>query len=103
MPGWGKLIAGTVLGAVGAVYATNEEFRKALPEKARDLPVTVRRRFDAARTAAREASATKRAEILHELEAHGGNHAAHNILESPQDGPPEVLTTEGPATRTEGV
>ncbi len=69
MPGWGKLIAGTVLGAVGAVYATNEEFRKALPEKARDLPVTVRRRFDAARTAAREASASRRAEILRELEA----------------------------------
>ena len=90
MPGWGKLIAGTVLGAVGAVYATNEEFRKALPEKARDLPVTVRRRFEAARTAAREASASRRAEILHELE-------------TPPTPPNPTKTAEEPAVRTEEV
>ncbi len=64
-----------MLGAAGALYVTNEEFRKALPEKARDLPVAVRRRFEAAAAAAREASALRRAEILRELEAHGGDHA----------------------------
>ena len=69
MPGWGKLVAGAVLGAMGAVYATNEEFRKVLPERARDLPIAVQRRFEAARAAAREASARRRAEIIHELEA----------------------------------
>ena len=71
MPGWGKLVAGVVLGAAGAVYATNEELRKRLPEGARDLPEAVRRRFEAARAAAREASRTRRAEILRELEEHG--------------------------------
>ncbi len=54
------------------MYVTNEEFRKALPEKARDLPVTVRRRFEAAAAAAREASALRRAEILRELEVPRG-------------------------------
>ena len=75
MPGWGKLVAGTVLGAVGALYATNEEFRKQLPERARDPPLVVARRFEAARAAAREASERCRAEILRELQAHGGEHA----------------------------
>ena len=74
MPGWGKLVAGTVLGVVGALYATNEEFRKQLPERVRDLPPAVGRRFAAARAAAREASERRRAEILRELEAHGGDH-----------------------------
>ncbi len=91
MPGWGKLIAGAVLGAAGTLYATNEEFRRALPEKARDLPVAVRRRFEAAAAAAREASALRRAEILRELEAHGGGdvsgrsspEAQHTSLEAP--------------------
>jgi hypothetical protein len=92
MPGWGKLIAGTVLGAVGAVYATNEEFRKALPERARDLPVTIRRRFDAARTAAREASASRRAEILHELEA---------PRSASPTSPNPTRSAEEPAVRTE--
>jgi hypothetical protein len=69
VPGWGKLVAGAVLGAVGAVYATNEEFRKVLPERARDLPIAVQRRFEAARAAAREAYARRRAEIIRELEA----------------------------------
>ena len=75
MPGWGKWVGGAVLGAVGALYATNEEFRRRLPERARDLPLTVGRRFAAARAAAREASERRRAEILRELEAHGGDHA----------------------------
>ncbi len=75
MPGWGKLVAGTVLGAVGALYVTNEEFRKQLPERARDLPLALQRRFETARAAAREASERRRAEILRELQAHGGEHA----------------------------
>lgn len=93
MPGWGKLVAGAVLGAAGALYATNEEFRKALPEKARDLPVAVRRRFEAAAAAAREASALRRAEILRELEAHGEGYTTGRRL------PEEVTSLEAPASR----
>ena len=73
MPGWGKLVAGAIIGAAGAIYATNDELRKGLPGAARDLPDTVRRRFHAAAAAAREASALRRAEILKELEAHGAD------------------------------
>lgn len=104
MPGWGKLVAGAVLGAAGALYATNEELRKQLPRTARDLPVTVRRRFEAARTAGREASAQRRAEILRELESHGGDHTGRRSLETPVVAPdtlPEVLP-EAPATGTSG-
>lgn len=74
MAGWGKLVAGAVLGVAGTVYATNEELRKQLPKTARDLPENVRRRFGSAVVAAREASAERRAEILHSLEEHGGGH-----------------------------
>ena len=102
MPDWGKLLAGAVLGAAGALYATNEEFRKALPEKARDLPVMVRRRFEAAAAAAREASALRRAEILRELEAHGESHTEHATLETSQAGSPNVpASREEPAARKE--
>ena len=95
MPGWGKLVAGAVLGAAGALYATNEELRKQLPKTARDLPVAVRRRFETATAAAREASARRRAEILRDLEAHGGEPAGRRVLEAPpsealQAAPPEV-------------
>ena len=93
MPGWGKLVAGAVLGAAGVLYATNEELRKQLPKGARDLPVAVRRRFEAATAAGREASARRRAEILRELEAHGGDHARHKVLEAPPSASPDVLTT----------
>jgi hypothetical protein len=103
VPGWGKLVVGAVLGAAGTLYATNEEFRRALPRRARDLPVKVRQRFETAIAVAREASAIRRAEILRELEAHGGNYAGRNILESSQDGPPEALAAEEPAARTEGL
>lgn len=65
------------------MYATNEELRKQLPQAARDLPVAVRRRFETATAAAREASARRRAEILHELEAHGGDHAGQRVSEAP--------------------
>ena len=87
MAGWGKLIAGAVLGAAGTLYATNEEFRKALPERARDLPVAVRRRFEAAAAAAREASALRRAEILRELEAHGAGDVSGRSFPEAQDTP----------------
>ena len=90
MPGWGKLVAGAVLGAAGVLYATNEKLRKQLPKGARDLPVAVRRRFEAATEAGREASARRRAEILRELEAHGGGHAGHGDLEAPPGASPEV-------------
>lgn len=74
MAGWGKLVAGTVIGIAGTVYATNEEVRKQLPKAARDLPDAVRRRFESAVTAAREASTSRREEILRDLETHSGDH-----------------------------
>jgi len=106
--GWGKLVAGALLGAAGALYATNEEFRKTLPEKARNLPVTVRRRFEEAAKAAREASALRRAEILHELEAHTEGYTAGRGLPGTPRGTlsgvqPDGRVDEEPAARDEGV
>jgi hypothetical protein len=86
VPGWGKLVTGVVLGAAGALYATNEEFRKALPARTRDLPAAVQRRFEAAAAAAREASVRRRAEILRELEAHGGTRTSAKSSEPPVTG-----------------
>ena len=83
MAGWGKIVAGAVIGAAGALYATNEELRKQLPGAARDLPKTVRRRFEAATAAAREASALRRAEILKELEVRGADQAGRRSLNTP--------------------
>ena len=94
MPGWGKLVAGAVIGAAGALYATNEELRKHLPKTARDLPVTVRRRFETATAAAREASARRRTEILRELQSHGGDHAERRVLEEPSGTSPEAAIPE---------
>jgi uncharacterized membrane protein YccC len=68
--GWGKIVAGVMLGVAGTVYATNEDVRKRLPKSARDLPENVRRRFENAVSAAREASTRRREEILRDLEAH---------------------------------
>jgi cation transport regulator ChaB len=68
--GWGKIVAGVVLGVAGTVYATNKEVRKRLPKSARDLPENVRHRFETAVSAAREASRRRREEILRDLEAH---------------------------------
>jgi hypothetical protein len=68
--GWGKIVAGVVLGVAGTVYATNKEVRKRLPKSARDLPDNVRHRFETAVFAAREASRRRREEILRDLEAH---------------------------------
>ena len=95
MAGWGKLIAGAVIGAAGAIYATNEELRKGLPGAARDLPETVRRRFQAATAAAREASALRRAEILKELEAHGADQSGRRSLGVPAGAVPSLPAAEG--------
>lgn len=70
MEGWGKILAGVVLGVAGTVYATNEEVRRRLPNSARDFPDNVRQRFEAAVSAAREASTKRREEILRDLAAH---------------------------------
>ena len=75
MDGWGKVLAGVVIGVAGTVYATNEDLRKRLPETARDLPDNVRRRFDSAVSAAREASSRRREEILRDLQEHDAAHA----------------------------
>ncbi|QYJ14591.1 hypothetical protein Rxycam_00393 [Rubrobacter xylanophilus DSM 9941] len=69
MKGWGKVLTGVLLGVAGTVYATNEEVRRRLPGVARDLPETLRRRFQSAVAAAREASESRREEILRELRA----------------------------------
>ena len=72
MEGWGKVVAGAVIGIAGTIYATNKDLRKRLPGNARDLPDIVRHRFENAVSAAREASSRRREEILHDLESHGG-------------------------------
>ena len=94
MPGWGKLVAGAVIGAVGAIYATNEELRKGLPGAVRDLPEAARRRFETATAAAREASALRRAEIMRELEAHGADHSGRRSLGAPASGAPGLPAVE---------
>ena len=70
MEGWGKVVAGVVLGVAGTIYATNEDARKRLPKSARDIPENVRQRFESAVSAAREASTRRREEILRDLAAH---------------------------------
>ncbi len=89
MAGWGKLVAGAVIGVASTVYATNEEVRKQLPKTARDLPDAVRRRFGSAVTAAREASTSRREEILRDLEAHGGDHSTRAAEVDPAARPEE--------------
>jgi uncharacterized membrane protein YccC len=103
---WGRVVAGVVIGVAGTIYATNEEARKSLPKAARDLPDNVRRRYRSAVAAAREASARRREEILHDLEEHGGgNHAARGIRPDPHAGDAamnasdEQTSTEKPMQR----
>lgn len=92
MASWGRVVAGVVIGVAGTIYATNEEVRKNLPKTARDLPDNVRRRYRSAVSAAREASALRREEILRDLEEHGGgNHAARGA-------PPDPAVQEEAAT-----
>jgi hypothetical protein len=98
---WGRVVAGVVIGVAGTIYATNEEVRKNLPKAARDLPDNVRRRYTRAVSAAREASARRREEILHDLEEHGGGH--HSARGAPPDpgevAAPDAETTEVPEQR----
>jgi hypothetical protein len=81
--GWGKIVAGVVLGVAGTVYATNEDVRKRLPKTARDLPENVRRRFENAVSAAREASTRRREEILRDLAEHEAH--ADRVARPPAD------------------
>lgn len=82
MPGWGKLVAGAIIGVAGTVYATNEELRKKLPGGARDLPVALKRRFETAVAAGRQASNDRRAEILRALEEHEAEERARSGVAS---------------------
>ena len=75
MNNWSKVAAGVVLGVAGTIYATSEEARKNLPKAARDLPVNVRKRYKSAVLAARQASSSRREEILRDLERHDRAHA----------------------------
>jgi uncharacterized membrane protein YccC len=90
--GWGKIVAGVVIGVAGTVYATNESLRKQLPKSARDLPDNVRQRFESAVSAAREASLERRAEILRDLERHDAAHATRMAEALPAE---PVSTTDG--------
>ena len=96
MEGWGKVVAGVVIGVAGTVYATNEDLRKQLPKAARDLPDNVRQRFESAVSAAREASSRRREEILRELEIHDAAHAGRSARSAPgadaAPTPPEEAT-----------
>ena len=106
MEGWGKIVAGVVLGVAGTVYATNEELRKQLPRTARDLPDNVRRRFDSAVSAAREASSRRREEILRDLAEHDAAHASLAARRAPEEGPASAVAgpnlAEGLSTTNEG-
>jgi hypothetical protein len=97
-------VAGVVIGVAGTIYATNEDVRKNLPKAARDLPDNVRRRYRSAVAAAREASARRREEILHDLEEHGGgNHAARGVKaddgNAPMNASDEDTLTDKPEQR----
>jgi uncharacterized membrane protein YccC len=98
---WGRVVAGVVIGVAGTIYATNEDVRKHLPKTARDLPDNVRRRYMSAVSAAREASARRREEILRDLEQHGGgHHAARGASPDPDAGTvaQEETVTSEPST-----
>jgi hypothetical protein len=82
--GWGKIVAGLVIGVAGTVYATNEDLRKQLPKTARDLPDNVRRRFESAVSAAREASSRRREEILRDLAEHDAAHVGRSARPEPE-------------------
>ena len=106
MNNWGKVAAGVVLGVAGTIYATSEEARRNLPKTVRDLPVNVRRRYKNAVSAAREASSSRREEILRDLEQHDRAHAGRAAAappEAPPSGPqPAAGPTVKPATPRDG-
>ena len=97
MEGWGKIVAGVVVGVVGTVYATNKELRKQLPATARDLPENVRRRFDRAVSAAREASSKRREEIMRDLAEHDAAHASLASRLAPEKVPADTAGEPIPA------
>ncbi len=103
MNNWGKVAAGVILGVAGAIYATSEEARKNLPKTARDLPTNVRRRYENAVSAAREASSSRKEEILRELEqhdrAHSGQAARPEQTTPPETAPPAETPVGPPETR----
>ena len=87
---WGKVAAGVILGVAGTIYATSEEARKNLPKTARDLPANVRRRYETAVSAAREASSSRKEEILRDLQQHDRAHSgqAARLGAAPTETPP---------------
>lgn len=98
MKSWKKLVAGALIGAAGAVYATDEEARRNLPRSARDLPDNLRRRFKGAVSAGREASSGRRQEILRDLEGSGGG-VSHRPRHDGVDPEPEPRAfTDEPRT-----
>jgi hypothetical protein len=101
MEGWGKIVAGIALGVAGTVYATNKDLRQRLPAYVRDLPENVRRRFDSAISAAREASSRRREEILRELERHDAAHPGARDVR-PAAGTASEASGEVKRERTEG-
>jgi hypothetical protein len=101
--GWGKIVAGVVLGVAGTVYATNEDVRKRLPKSARDFPENVRQRFETAVSAAREASTRRRDEIMRDLEAHEA-HADRPVRSAPEVKPePEAPAGDEPPKLTGSI
>jgi uncharacterized membrane protein YccC len=104
LEGWGKIVAGVVIGMAGTVYATNEELRKHLPKAARDLPDNVRQRFESAVSAAREASSQRREEILRDLERHDAAHSARSVPAEAEPATVEsISTTDGRQEATENA
>ncbi|HET7269961.1 MAG TPA: hypothetical protein VFI90_02630 [Rubrobacter sp.] len=99
MASWGRVVAGVVIGVAGTIYATNEDVRKHLPKAARDLPDNVRRRYNSAVSAAREASARRREEILRDLEQHGAGH--HTARGAPPDPAVQEEAASGEHTKPE--
>src|SRR5918998_3691982 len=100
---WGKVAAGVILGVAGTIYATSEEARKNLPKTARDLPANVRRRYEIAVSAAREASSSRKEEILRELQQH--DRRAHSGQAARPEGadPAAVETAALPETPAEAA
>ena len=105
MSTWGKVAAGVVLGVAGTIYATSEEARKNLPKTARDLPQNVRRRYERAVSAAREASSSRKEEILRELQQHDRAHSGQALrpaqatpVETPPAAPAGETTVVTPET-----
>ena len=104
MEGWGKIVAGVVIGVAGTVYATNESLRNQLPKRARDLPDNVRQRFVSALSAAREASSARREEILRDLERHDAAHSARSVPAEAEPATVEsISTTDGRQEATENA